>query len=106
MPVMTARAGHSTCSGSAPQRGFSVGALALSIIFTVLLITAPQQLDAGWQWIRDLPLVLEVVAWIALLPWLLAYLAWQTTWPLWIRVVAVWLLVGGVALSFWKGRSG
>lgn len=93
-------------SPPAAQAGFSVGALALSIIFTVLLITAPEQLDAAWQWLRDLPLVLEVIAWVALLPWLLAYLAWQASWALWLRVVVVWVLVGGVAMSFWKGRSG
>lgn len=74
----------------------------LSIAFTVLLITAPEQLDAAWQWIRGLPVVLEVIAWVALLPWMLAYLAWQTSWALWLRVLAVVLLVWGTALTFWK----
>ena len=97
--------GETRTASRPTQSGFSVGALALSIIFTVLLIIAPEQLDAAWQWIRELPIVLEVIAWLALLPWLLAYLAWQTSWDLWLRIVVVWLLVGGVALTFWKSRQ-
>jgi hypothetical protein len=84
------------------QAGFSVGAFAISVAFVVLLVTAPEQLDAAWQWLRDLPIVLEIIAWVALLPWMLAYLAWQSSWALWVRVVVVAFLVGGFALSFWR----
>lgn len=92
--------------GASPamRGGISVGALLLSVAFLVLLIAAPEQLDAAWAWIRDLPIVLEVLAWIALLPWMLAYLAWQTSWALWLRVVVLAVLLGGVAQSFWHGN--
>lgn len=87
------------------RQGFSIGAFAVSIIFTVLLIAAPEQLDSAWRWFRDLPIVFEIIGWIALAPWLLAWLAWNATWALWIRVVLVVFLVWGVALSFWHNRS-
>ncbi len=95
----------STPSPLNARTGGPLAALAVSIVFTVLLVTAPEHLDTAWRWIGDLPLVFEVVAWVALLPWLLAYLAWQASWELWLRVVAVAFLVGGVALSFWRDGS-
>ena len=84
---------------------FSGAALLMSVVFLVLLIVAPDRLDAAWQWIRDLPIVLEVFAWVLLLPWMLAYLAWNASWVLWLRVVAVAILTGGFALSFWRPSS-
>lgn len=93
-------------SRNAPaQRGFSVGAFALSLIFIILLITAPEKLDDAWLWIEGLPLFAEVIAWIVLLPWVLAYHAWHTSWDLWIRLVALSVLLGGFAMSFWRSDS-
>ena len=87
------------------QGGFSLGAFALSIIFVVLLIVAPEQLDAAYQWIRDLPIVFEVIAWVVLLPWMLAYLVWTSAWVLWVRVLLVAFLTGGFALNFWHSNN-
>jgi hypothetical protein len=77
----------------------------MSVIFAVLLVTDPQQLDVAWRWIRDLPIVLEVFAWIVLLPWMLAYLVWNASWDLWLRVVVVAILIGSFALNFWRSDS-
>lgn len=91
--------------GRAGPAGISGAALMLSVIFIVLLITNPQQLDAAWQWIRDLPIVLEVFAWMMLLPWMLAYLAWNASWDLWLRLVVVAILIGSFAMDFWRPRN-
>jgi hypothetical protein len=105
--MSTASSGHAW-AGNRPSRtatvrtGPSLGAFALSLTFVILLIVAPEQLDAAWQWIRDLPIVLEVLAWVVLLPWMLAYLAWNSSWDLWLRVVALAFLLGGIAMSFWR----
>jgi hypothetical protein len=85
--------------------GVSFAAVVVSAVFAVLLITAPENLDTAWQWIRDLPIILEVVAWVLLLPWMLAYVVWQTSWALWVRIVVVAVLIGGVASSFWASKD-
>jgi hypothetical protein len=85
--------------------GFSVAALLVSIAFLVLLIVAPERLDAAYVWIRDLPIVVEVFAWVVLLPWMLAYLVWTAPWVLWLRIVLILILLGGVAQSFWRRNS-
>ena len=83
----------------------SGAAFVVSVLFTVLLIVAPEQLTAAYEWIRGLPIVLEVVAWVLLLPWILAHMAWETAWALWIRLALVLFLVWGVALSFWRNNG-
>jgi hypothetical protein len=47
------------------------------------------QLDEIWSWIRDLPLIAEIVLWIAFLPWMLGMAVWTSSWDTWIRVVLV-----------------
>ncbi len=97
--------GRARRRGRPVEVGGSMGAVMVSTVFVVLLVAAPGQLDAAWQWIRELPLVLEVVAWIVLLPWLLAWMAWQASWALWVRIVVLVALLGGFASSFWRRNT-
>jgi hypothetical protein len=55
--------------------------------FFVLLFA--DRLDGLWSAIRDLPLVVEVVAWVLLLPWMLGTAVWTSSWPAWLRVLLV-----------------
>jgi hypothetical protein len=52
-----------------------------------LLVTG--QLDAVWNWVRDLSLAGEVVAWIVCFPWLLGTAVWGSSWAGWLRVLLV-----------------
>jgi hypothetical protein len=63
------------------------------------------QLDEVWSWIRDLPLIAEIVLWIAFLPWMLGMAVWTSSWATWIRVVLVVLFaVGWIVVSIPRRR--
>jgi len=55
--------------------------------FFVLLFA--YRLDGIWDAVRDLPLLVEVVAWVAFLPWMLGTAVWTSAWPAALRVLLV-----------------
>jgi uncharacterized membrane protein len=57
------------------------------VAFFVLLRT--DRLDGLWSSIRDLPLLIEVVAWFLFLPWMLVTAVWTSAWSEWVRVLLV-----------------
>jgi hypothetical protein len=67
--------------------------LGLWLAFAAAVIWSQGSLDAVWQWIRDLPLLVEAVVWLLFLPIVAGLWIWETTWPLLLRVV----LVAGIA---------
>jgi len=75
----------------------------LFLVFAVLwvgfgaaIVMSQGSLDAAWQWIRSLPILVQVVVWILFLPVVFGLWVWETTWPLVVRLV----LVAG--LAFWN----
>jgi hypothetical protein len=71
---------------------FAIFAL-LWIAFGAALIFNPGGLDAAWTWLRDLPVVLQAVVALLLLPVVAGLWIWETSWPLLLRLA----LVGGLA---------
>jgi ABC-type amino acid transport system permease subunit len=72
----------------------------LFLIFAVLwlavvagILWAQGSVDAAWQWIRGLPLIIQAVVWLLFLPVVAGMWVWETTWPLVVRAV----LVAGIA---------
>jgi hypothetical protein len=61
--------------------------------FAVALIWSHGSLDAAWQWVRSLPLIIQGVVWLLFLPVMFGLWIWETTWPLVLRLV----VVGGIA---------
>jgi hypothetical protein len=62
------------------------------------LVREPARLDAAWARLRALPLLVQVVAWVLLLPVVAGLWVWHTGWPRVARVVvlagiATWNLV-------------
>jgi hypothetical protein len=55
--------------------------------FFALLLAG--QLDAVWNWVRDLPLLGEIAIWVAFFPWLLGTAVWGGAWAGWLRLVLV-----------------
>jgi hypothetical protein len=47
------------------------------------------QLDEVWNWVRDLPLVGQIVAWVVAFPWRLGTAVWGSDWATWARVLLV-----------------
>jgi hypothetical protein len=61
--------------------------------FGVALIWSQGSLDAAWQSIRSLPLIVQGIVWLLFLPVMLGLWIWETAWPLILRL----LLVVGIA---------
>jgi ABC-type amino acid transport system permease subunit len=59
----------------------------------VALIWSQGSLDATWQTIRSLPLIVQAVVWLLFLPVAAGLWIWETTWPMLLRL----LLVAGIA---------
>ena len=70
------------------------------LMFVVSAIFFADTLDDVWSWVRGLPLLLEAVLWLALLPWLLGLAVWESSWQEWLRVSIVALCaIGWTAIS-------
>lgn len=65
----------------------------LWVAFGAAVIWSQGSLDAAWQWIRGLPLLVQGLVWLLFLPVVIGLWIWETTWPLVVRLV----LVAGVA---------
>jgi hypothetical protein len=72
----------------------------LWVAFGAGLVLNQGGLDAAWEWIRSLPLVVQGIAWLLFLPVVGALWAWETSWPLVIRLVTVVGLAGWSLMIF------
>jgi hypothetical protein len=61
--------------------------------FGAALLRSQGSIDAAWQAIRALPLVVQAVVWLLLLPVMVGAWIWESTWPVIVRLV----LIGGIA---------
>jgi hypothetical protein len=83
----------------------------LFVIFAVLwlafgagLIWSQGSVDAAWQWIRDMPLLLQWAIWLLFLPVMVGMWIWQTTWPLALRLLLI-IGIGGWNLMVFLPRA-
>jgi hypothetical protein len=67
------------------------------VVFFVLMNAG--RLDDIVAWIRDLPILLELLAWLVFFPWVLATTVWTSDWSEGVRVTlvvlfaAVWIII-------------
>jgi hypothetical protein len=61
--------------------------------FAAALVLSQGSLDASWQWIRALPLLVQGLVGLLFLPVVVALWIWESAWPLVVRLV----LVAGLA---------
>jgi ABC-type amino acid transport system permease subunit len=78
--------------------GFAAGSGILFVVFGALwlavgigLIVSQGSVDAAWQAIRALPLVVQAVVWLLFLPVVAGLWVWETSWPVVVRLT---LLIG------------
>ncbi len=64
------------------------------------IVWAQGSVDAAWQWIRGLPLLVQGIVWLLFLPVMAGIWIWETTWPLVVRVLLVVALAGWNLLIF------
>jgi hypothetical protein len=67
--------------------------LVLWAAFGAAIIWSQGSLDAAWEWIRSLPIIVQAVVWLLFLPVVVGLWVWETAWPLIVRLV----LVAGLA---------
>jgi hypothetical protein len=72
----------------------------LWLAFGAALIWSHGSLDAAWQWIRGLPLVVQGLVWLLFLPVVFGLWVWETTWPLVLRIVVIAGIAGWNLLVF------
>lgn len=65
----------------------------LWLAFGAALVRDPGRLDAGWRRLRAMPLVVQGIAWLLLLPVVAGLWVWRTGWPRLARLT----LIGGLA---------
>jgi ABC-type amino acid transport system permease subunit len=72
----------------------------LWIAFGAALIWSQGSLDAAWQWVRGLPLVVQGIVWLLFLPVMFGLWVWETTWPLILRLVVIVGIAGWNLIVF------
>jgi hypothetical protein len=92
---MSSAAVHSS-RRARPARLFAYVSFAIMaggwLAFLVALIASQQTLDDAWTAVRDLPLLVEGVAWLLGFPFLLGLAIWRASWDEAVRLVAIAIL--------------
>jgi hypothetical protein len=65
--------------------------------FFVLVLA--DRIEGAWSWVRDLPLLVEFLLWVALFPWLLGAAVWTSSWAGWLRLLLVLVFALGWSLA-------
>jgi hypothetical protein len=71
--------------------------VAMWVGFFVLLLA--DQIEGAWSWVRELPLLVELLVWVALFPWLLGAAVWTSSWEGWLRLLLVLMFAVGWSLA-------
>lgn len=76
------------------------------LAFAYLAFLFPGGLDTAWAWLHSMPIVWQVVAWIALLPWAFSLWIWSLAWPEWLAESVIVLTAVVVLVASWPRASG
>lgn len=82
--------------------------LALTLLwvgFAGALLFHPGTLDAVWQSFRGLPVFLQVIIGLLVLPIVLGLWIWESPWPTWLRLVLVIGLGAATIYTFFPRQS-
>jgi len=70
------------------------------IAIAIGIVWSAGTVDEAWRSIRDLPLVVQAIVWVAFLPVMLGLWTWESSWPLVVRFGLVIGLAGWNLLIF------
>jgi hypothetical protein len=79
--------------------------LVIWVAFGIALVWSQGSLEAAWQWVRDLPWLLEGLVWLLFLPVMLGLWIWETSWSLILKLALIVGLAGWTLLILprpWK----
>lgn len=72
----------------------------LWLAFGAVLLIDPSRLLDAWDAVRGQPLIVEILAWVLLLPWMFGLWVWQSDWATWTRVALLAALAAGMIFAF------
>ena len=61
----------------------------LWVAFGVGLVWSQGSVTAAWEWVRSLPLLVQLLIWVLFLPVVAGLWVWETTWPVVLRLLIV-----------------
>jgi len=87
--------------GSAAESGLLFGLFAvLWLAFGIGLLASQGSVDAVWNWLRSLPLLVQGLVWLLFLPVAVGLWIWESSWPLVVRLALVIGVAGWNLLVF------
>jgi len=99
--IQTLASGVGDSAGWLAENGILFGIFALIwIAFGAGLIWSQGSVDQAWATVRGLPLIVQAMVWLLLLPVMAGLWVWETTWPLMVRLVLVLGIAGWNLLVF------
>ena len=57
--------------------------------FVIALVVNPEWLSLFWNWVRELPIVAEIIIWILFLPILVGLWTWESSWPALVNLLVL-----------------
>lgn len=67
--------------------------------FAIALVVNRGWLDLLWIWVRELPLVAEIVVWVLFLPITVGLWVWESSWPVLVSLLALAGIVGWTLMA-------
>lgn len=67
--------------------------------FVIALLVNPEWLDMLWEWVRALPILLQIIVWVIFLPVMVGLWAWESSWSAFVKLVVLAGLVGWTILA-------
>ena len=77
----------------------------LWLAFAAALLFNRDTLDTTWQAFRSLPIVIQLVVGLLILPVISGLWIWETSWPLWLRLILVVGLAWVTVYTFFPKKS-
>ncbi len=74
----------------------------LWIGFAVAFLVDPGWLDTLWNWVRALPLLVEIIVWVLFLPIMVGLWIWESSWPAFARWLGFAGIVGWTVLALYR----
>ena len=70
--------------------------------FAIALVVDREWLDLLWNWVRALPIVVEIIVWVLFLPIMVALWIWESSWPFLVRLLGFAGIVGWTLLAVYS----
>jgi hypothetical protein len=67
--------------------------------FAIALVMNREWLDLLWNWVQALPVVLKIIVWVMFLPVMVGLWVWESSWPDFVRLLALAGLIGWTLLA-------